>query len=347
MKTMWAAVLHDFNDLRLEEAPVPRCDATGEVVVEIRSCGICQTDYKAVKGVRTNVTFPTILGHEPSGLVAEVGPGATRFRPGDEVVIMPSGFCGVCPSCRVGNTHYCERAFTTGGDGPPDVRPGAFAQYMKTQETSLFLKPPSVSFDAAALTEPLSGAWKGVIQYSEVRVGDSVVVIGVGGIGLLCLMVARAAGAGRLIAIDVSDYALKNALRLGATDAVDAKEGRLRERVYRIMPEGPDVIIEAAGPIEAVRLMVELRRRGTRWNVFGITTHETFELDGGLTHFMEGRMDASFGTTPLAMTRALRLMETGLVNTEEIISHRFPLSRIHEALEVMASPERNKVIINP
>ena len=72
--------------------------------------------------------------------------------------------------------------------------------------------------------------------------------------------------------------------------------------------------------------MVDLRRRGTRWNVFGITTHETFELDGGLTHFLEGRMDASFGTTPLAMQKAIRLMEAGLVNTEKIISHRFPLN---------------------
>jgi L-iditol 2-dehydrogenase len=93
--------------------------------------------------------------------------------------------------------------------------------------------------------------------------------------------------------------------------------------------------------------MVDLRRRGTKWNVFGITTHEKFELDGGYTHFLEGRMDASFGTTPLAMTKAIRLMETGLVDTEKIISHRFPLSDIHTAMEVMSSPDRNKVIINP
>jgi L-iditol 2-dehydrogenase len=93
--------------------------------------------------------------------------------------------------------------------------------------------------------------------------------------------------------------------------------------------------------------MVDLRRRGTRWNVFGITTHETFELDGGRTHFLEGRMDASFGTTPLAMARAIRLMETGLIDIERVISHRFPLSRIHDALHVMDSPDRNKVIINP
>ncbi|MFN2285092.1 MAG: hypothetical protein ACK2UQ_11770, partial [Anaerolineae bacterium] len=84
-----------------------------------------------------------------------------------------------------------------------------------------------------------------------------------------------------------------------------------------------------------------------RWNVFGITTHETFELDGGRTHFLEGRMDASFGTTPLAMAKAIRLMEKGLVDIESIISHRFPLTDIHAALDVMAQPDRNKVIINP
>jgi L-iditol 2-dehydrogenase len=117
--------------------------------------------------------------------------------------------------------------------------------------------------------------------------------------------------------------------------------------VYDIIPEGPDLVVEAAGPISAVKLMVELRRRGTRWNVFGITTHETFELDGGLTHFLEGRMDASFGTTPLAMQKAIRLMESGLVKAEAIISHRFSLTDIHKALEAMAQPERNKVMVNP
>ena len=179
------------------------------------------------------------------------------------------------------------------------------------------------------------------------QVGDDVVIIGVGGIGLLCVMAARAAGAGRLIAVDLSDYALDSARRLGATHAVNpAKEGA-KACVYEIMPDGPDVVVEAAGPIEAVRLMVDLRRRGTRWNVFGITTHETFELDGGLTHFLEARMDASFGTTPLAMDRAIRLIERGLVDPEEAISHRFPLTAMAEALEVMARPDRNKVLIHP
>jgi S-(hydroxymethyl)glutathione dehydrogenase/alcohol dehydrogenase len=346
MDTMLAAVLHDFDDLRLEEVPRPRATGIGEVVVAIRACGICATDYKAIRGIRRNVEFPFIAGHEPAGVVTEVGPGVNHFQPGDEVIVMPSGACGLCPHCRVGESHYCQQAFTTGGDGPADVRPGAFAQYMKTEERCLFAKPPGLAWEAAALTEPLSGAWKGVIEKSELEVGEDVVVIGVGGIGLLCLMVARAAGAGRLIAVDPSPHARSVALEFGATHVVDAA-GDARAAVYEILPDGPDLVVEAAGPIAAVELMVDLRRRGTRWNVFGITTHETFSLDGGLTHFLEGRMDASFGTNPRAMSRAIRLMAAGLVDPARIVTHRFALSEIHQAIAQMGRPDRNKVMILP
>jgi threonine dehydrogenase-like Zn-dependent dehydrogenase len=342
---MLAAALKDFNQLVLEDIPEPKPRA-GEVVVRIRSCGFCATDYKAIKGIRRNVEFPMIPGHEPAGVVAAVGSGVRHFKEGDEVICQPSGYCGACHHCKVGNTHFCEHAFTTGGDGPKDVRPGAFAEFMVTEESCLFHKPKNISFDAAALTEPLSGAWKGMIHCSQLQVGEDVVVIGVGGIGLLCLMVAKAAGAGRLIAIDPSAYARTNALALGATHVIDPTSQDARHAVYDILPLGPDVVIEAAGPISAVKLMTELRRRGTRWNIFGITTHETFDLDGGYTHFLEGRMDASFGTTPLAMQRAIRLMETGLVNPEKIISHRFALQDLPLAIEQMGQPGRNKVMIH-
>jgi L-iditol 2-dehydrogenase len=280
-------------------------------------------------------------------VVAAVGSGVIHFKEGDEVICQPSAYCGVCPHCRVGNTHYCQHSVTYGGDGPEDIRAGAFAEYMKIPAVCLFHKPPTLSFDAAALTEPLSGAWKGVVHYSQMGLADDVVVIGVGGIGLLCLMVAKAAGAGRLLAIDTSAYARHNALQLGATHALDPAGDDIKRRVYEILPEGPDLVVEAAGPIAAVKLAVDLRRRGTKWNVFGITTHETFELDGGLTHFLEGRMDASFGTTPLAMQKAIRLMESKLVDPEKIISHRFALQDIHQAVETMGQPERNKVMIHP
>jgi L-iditol 2-dehydrogenase len=327
--------------------PVPEPAKIGSVVVQIKSCGFCATDYKAITGRRRNVNFPFIPGHEPAGIVSAVGPGVTHFKVGDPVAVSPSGFCGVCSQCRGGTPHYCEHAFTTGGDGPVDVWPGAFAEYMQTMETSLYHKPANLTFDQACLTEPLSGAWKGVIQYSQMTLGEDVVVIGVGSIGLMVMMVARAAGAGRLVAIDASPYAREKALALGATHALDPSAPDIKAQVYTAMPNGPDLIVEAAGPIEAVKLMVALRRRGTRWNVFGITTHETFELDGGLTHFLEGRMDASFGTTPLAMSKSLHLMEAGVIDIEKTITHRFPLSQILAAVAMMGQPNRNKVIIQP
>ena len=150
-----------------------------------------------------------------------------------------------------------------------------------------------------------------------------------------------------MIAVDISDYVLDLAKKLGATHTVNPKKCDPKAAIYEILPKGPDLVIESAGPIEAVKLMISLLRRGTRWNVFGITTHEKFELDGGLMHFLEARMDASFGTTPLAMEKAIMLMERGVINPDPVISHRFALSEIGQAVEAMATRERNKVVILP
>jgi threonine dehydrogenase-like Zn-dependent dehydrogenase len=340
---MKAAILRATNELVLEEIPTPQ-PGPGQVLVKVKATGICATDHKAVRGKRP-VIFPRILGHENAGIIAGTGPGVSHFKEGDEVILSPRGYCGHCTQCRLGNHHYCENTFSTGGDGGARFLPGGFAEYMLTIENCLYRKPSGLSFRAAALTEPLAGAWKGTIQYSNLRIGEDVVVIGTGGIGLLCLMVARRAGAARLVAIDHSEHALANALRLGATHALNPERCRVDAEVRAIMPGGPDLIIEAAGPIEAVNMMLDLRRRGTRFNLFGITTHERFSMDGGETHFMETRMDASFSVTPVAMMNSIRLQERGLVNTEEIITHCFPLDRIVEAMAVMDQTDRNKVVI--
>ena len=340
---MLAAVLKDVNRIVLEDVPKPQPGPT-QVVVDVKACGICATDHKAVRGKR-KVNFPRILGHEIAGVVDSVGSVVEKYKPGDEVILSPRGYCGLCEKCRLGLFHYCEDTFSTGGDGGDRFLPGGFAEYIYTEQRNVFPKPPRLSFPAAALTEPLAGAWKGVIGYSNMQIGEDVVVIGTGGIGLLCLMVAKKAGAGRLIAVDVSQHALENALRLGATHGLDPNSCDVRREVYKIMPGGPDLIIEGAGPIEAVDMMFDLRRRGTRVNLFGITTHEKFSLDGGYTHFMETRMDASFSVTPLSMMQSIRLQDRGLIDTEEIISHKFPLQQIGEAMEVMDGRDRNKVVI--
>ncbi len=340
---MLAAVLKDVNRVVLEDIvkpqPTPR-----QVVVDVKATGICATDHKAVRGKRP-VQFPRILGHEISGVIDSVGSVVTEFKQGDEVIVSPRGYCGLCEQCRRGLFHYCQNTYSTGGDGGDVFLPGGFEEYMLADEKCVYHKPHHISFRAAALTEPLAGAWKGVIGYSNMQIGEDVIVIGTGGIGLLCAMVAHKAGAGRLIAVDISDYALRTASRLGATHILNPQVVDIKAEVYEIMPDGPDLVIEAAGPLQAVKLMFSLCRRGTRVNLFGITTHEEFSLDGGYTHFLETRMDASFSVTPSAMINSIRLQERGLINTEAIITHTFSLQDIDKAMEAMDQEQRNKVVI--
>ena len=214
---MLAAVLKDFNHLVLEDVPTPQ-PGVGEVVVRIRSCGFCATDYKAIKGIRRNVDVPLhprprAGGRRGGGRGRACGTSrrATKSSASPRLLRRLPALQGR-QHRTTANTPSppAATARTTSGRAPSPST-------CRPTENCLFHKPAAISFDAAALTEPLSGAWKGLIQYSQMQVGDDVVVIGVGGIGLLCLMVARAAGAGRLIAVDPSDYARHNALALGAT----------------------------------------------------------------------------------------------------------------------------------
>lgn len=343
---MKAAVLKEFGKFTIEVVPLPE-PGINEVLVKVGACGICQTDYKAFAGLRDNVTLPQILGHEPVGIIAGVGEGVTEFKEGDEVIVQPAGFCGMCRPCRTGRQHCCTTRFTIGGDGSLDIRSGAFAGYVVHNASSIYHKPKSISFEAGAMTEPLAGSWKGLIHYSQLRIGEDVVIIGTGGIGMLVLMLAARAGAGTVIAIDISDYALEKAAKLGATHIINPLSCDIKTQVNEILPEGPDLIVEAAGTIEAVQSMLDLRRRGTRINLFGITTHEDVKFDGGYTHFLETRMDSSFSINPLAMSNAIRIIERGLVDPTRIITHRFPLDELNEAMEVMAGKERNKVMIFP
>ena len=343
---MLAAVLREFGKIGVEEVPTPE-PGINEILVKVKACGICQTDYKAFLGKRDNVVFPKILGHEPAGIVAKVGKGVKEFKEGDEVIVQPAGFCGVCRPCRIGMQHCCEKRFTIGGDGGNDVRNGSFAEYVLQNASSIFHKPSKISFEAAALTEPLAGSWKGLIKYSQLEVGEDVVVIGTGGIGMLVAMLASAAGAGTVIAVDISDYALENALKLGATHAINPNKCDVKKQVYDILPQGPDLVVEAAGPVEAVQMMFDLCRRATRVNLFGITTHEDIKFDGGYTHFLETRMDSSFSVTPESMVSAIRIIERGLVDPTKIITHRFGLSQISQAMATMGQMQRNKVMIFP
>ena len=220
---MKAAVLKDKKDLVLvdREIPVP---GEGEVLIRVEVCGICFTDYAAYSGKRNNYEPPVVLGHEFSGVVEDTGDSVTGVKIGDEVIVSPAAFCGRCRDCRTSNEHYCSDGAVIGGDGFDKFYDGAFAEYTVVPDSTLYKMPNNISFEEGALTEPLAGSYKGMIEKSDLKVGEDVVIIGAGSMGNLLVQVASAAGAGNIIAVDISDHKLKFAKESGATDILNSTE---------------------------------------------------------------------------------------------------------------------------
>jgi len=341
---MKGAVLEGVRTMKLREVPDPS-PGQGEVSVRVHACGICQTDNLAYTGARSGVRFPTILGHEISGVVEGIGSGVKAVGPGDAVVVSPVVACGRCRFCRLGLSNHCENGIVIGGEGQPVVMNGGFAEFVQVPESVLYSKPSTLSFEAAALTEPLAGSYKGLIEYSNLRVGEDVVIIGSGSMGLLLAMVGMAAGAGRLVVIDRIAERLRVASRVGVRHVVNSSIEDPVKLVQEIMPEGPDVVVEAAGTLEAASLAFKLAGRACRVNMFGVIVPGEIGVSPRQIHFSEVRVDASFSITPRVMTKSLQLMERGLVDPSRIVTHRYRLDDIQRALDSMERPDRVKVII--
>jgi len=343
---MKAAVLEGVKNLVVKEIPTP-IPTNDMALVKVKSCGICMTDYKAYSGERKNVNFPTICGHEFSGVIEQVGDNVKYFKPKDEIIASPVSNCGICEHCRSGLAQYCKNGAVIGGDGMDKIIDGAFAEYVLVPENSLYHKPKNITFDAAALTEPLAGSYKGMIEYSELKIAEDLVIIGAGSMGILASMIAERAGAASIIMIDIEDWRLELSKKCGATHLVNSQKTDAIKAVYEILPNGPDIVFEAAGPLAAAQLAFDLCRRGTRINEFGVTTEGTISISPADVHWKETRVDASFSVYPRVMQRSIRLMEKGFVDPKKIITHKFKLDDINEAMKTMKTPERVKIIINP
>ena len=343
---MKAAVLEDTKKLIVKDIEKPEaCDDMA--LVRVKACGICMTDYKAYSGERKNVDFPTICGHEFSGVIEDVGKSVNFFKPNEEVIVSPVTNCGICEACRKGFAQYCKNGAVIGGDGMDRIINGAFAEYVLVPENSLYHKPSNISYEAAALTEPLAGSYKGLIEYSQLKIAEDLVIIGAGSMGLLAAMIAERAGASSIIMIDINDWRLDLSKKCGGTHFINSEKVDPIKSVYEILPNGPDIVFEAAGPLAAAQLAFDLCRRGTRVNEFGVTTEGTIAISPADVHWKETRVDASFSVYPRVMQSSIRLIEKGFVDPNKIITHRFKLDDITEAMETMKKPNRLKVIINP
>jgi L-iditol 2-dehydrogenase len=343
--TMLAARLYAPQDLRVEETIRPGPPGRGEVLLEIRTTGICGSDLHSYLDARigdTPIGGPLILGHEFSGVVAAVGTEALDgcdqpLNVGQRVAVDPAQPCGRCELCERGHPNLCRRLHFCGNY--PDG--GSLCEWMHMPARSCFPVPDSVDDSQAALLEPLGVAIHAV-DLARIRVGSRVAILGAGPIGLLILQVARVAGADPIFISDNLPWRLELAERLGGAPIDRDRNNPGQVIAKETGGRGVDVAIEAAWADQSVEQAAEMVRLGGRLVLVGISSGDRLELKAstarrkGLTILMSRRMKHVY-------PRAIRLVERGRVDLLSLVSHRFPLRQAAEAFRLNAA-YRERVI---
>jgi D-arabinitol dehydrogenase (NADP+) len=315
-------------------APEPE-PGPDDVLIAVRAAGICGTDLHILKG-EYEARYPLIPGHEFSGVVAAVGENVTRFKIGDRVTADPNIPCNRCAACQRGEANQCQHLAAIGV-----TRAGAFAEYVTAPEGNTFLIG-DLSFAAAALVEPLACVVWG-LKRVQVQPGDSALVFGAGPMGCLVAQGLRHAGAARVVITDTVPYRLEIAARLGLTETVLANEQQA-EHLEAIAPGGFDIVADATGIAQVLQsAFSRVRPRGKVW-VFGVVPpdarvsfvpYEVFRRD--LTIIGSFALNRTFG-------ESIALIQHGAVQVEPLISHRLPLNRFCEGLDIAEhDPQRMKV----
>jgi S-(hydroxymethyl)glutathione dehydrogenase/alcohol dehydrogenase len=348
---MKAAVMRALNaPLQIEEieidAPRPR-----EVIVRTLAVGVCHSDLHVIDGALPN-PMPIVLGHEPAGIVEAVGAEVRHVAPGDRVIGCLSAFCGACEYCLGGRPYLCEGVATmrTAGEPPRLSKQGepihqfvhlsAFAERMLVHENALVKIRDDVPPDHAALvgcgvTTGLGAA----LNRAQVRAGSTAVVIGCGGVGLAVIQGCRIAGAGRIVAVDVAEWKLGLATRLGATDTVVSTQGNPIAQVVELTNGGADYAFEAIGLPATVRQAVRMTRKGGTVVMVGVVPAGTnVELPGADIVLREKTiLGCMMGSNRFRsdIPRYLELYRSGQLDLDAMISARIPLDRINDAFDAM------------
>lgn len=343
---MKALVLTAYKQLELREVPTPR-PGPGEVLVRVRACGICGSDVHGFDGSTGRRRPPLIMGHEASGIVAEVGPGVTRFHPGDRVTFDSTIYCGRCAYCRQGRINLCEQRRVLGVSCAEYRQDGAFAEYVVVPEHIAYHLPENVSFEQAALIEPLSVALH-ALNRAQLKVGDSVAIIGGGMIGSLILQVVRAAGAGYILVLEPDPFRQELVRQLGATQVFSPQEDWRSALRGNLGDDHVQITFDAVGIEETVTTAVETAVKGGQVVLVGnLSPHVTLPLQAVVTRELTllGSC-ASQGDYP----RCLDLLARGVVIVDPLISAVAPLEagpfwfdqlyyRRQPALKVILRPE--------
>jgi L-iditol 2-dehydrogenase len=330
---MTAAVLYGKEDLKIEKVPIPRV-GEGEVLVKVQVALTCGTDLKVYqRGYHARMIVPPALfGHELAGVVEEVGPSVRGFRKGMRVVALNSAPCGMCFYCSKHQENLCEDLLFNNG---------AYAEYIRIPkrivESNMLAVPPDVTYEEAAMVEPLACVLRGLHE-TGVEIGDTVVILGGGPIGLMFVQIAKAIGC-NVVSVVKRDSQATAAKRMGAQEVVQITTVKDPiEAIRAITPErrGGDVVIEAVGRPEAWEWSTEMVRKGGTVNFFGgCATGTKVQLDTNRLHYSEITLKATFHHTPDTVRRAFGLIAEKKIRSTDYITGEAPLSRLQQVLRHM------------
>ena len=318
---MKALVMHEYNHLSYEEVPTPQPKA-GEVLIRLQACAVCGSDVHGFDGSTGRRRPPVIMGHEASGIIVECGEGVKDYKVGDRVTFDSTVYCNECPMCKEGKVNLCSSRQVLGVSCDEYNRAGCFAEYVAVPEYILYRMPDNVTFVQAAMIEPLSVAYHAATR-TPIKSGDSVVVVGVGTIGLLTLQVVKSFGAGQIIAVDISDERLELARANGATHCVNSKDPDALEQILKISG-GVDVAIDATGIESTVNLCIKSVHLDGRVVLIGnLAPSINFPLQYVVT-----RQISLFGSCASAgeYPACLDLIASGQVEVDSMISKVAPLA---------------------
>ena len=340
---MKAAVFHaGGKPLAISDVPAPAPRA-GEVVIRVAACGLCHTDLHYLDhGVPTFKSPPIILGHEAAGTVAQLGPGVTGFAEGERVLAPSVWACGRCRFCRAGRENLCIDLVM-----PGNHTDGAFAEFLAVPAKELVRLPANIPLErACVIADAVSTPYHAVKHRGRVRVGDTVAVVGCGGVGLNVVQCAAVAGAS-VIAVDVSDARLALAKQLGARHAINpGTTERVDKEVRKLTDGGVDVAFEVVGVPKTVDLAFNLLRKGGRLVVIGFA-HDPAPINVGKLMFYELELVGSLGCGAGEYPEIVALVESGRLTLEPIVSGTVPLERINEGLDRLRRGEGVRWVVTP
>lgn len=319
---MKALLLSKYKHLEVEDVPAPVVGAR-DVLVRVAACGICGSDVHGYDGSSGRRIPPIVMGHEAAGVVAGMGAEVRGFRVGDRVTFDSTVFCGSCEFCQRGEVNLCNDRQVVGVSCGEYRRAGAFAEYVTVPERVVYRLPEGLGFAEAAMLEAVSVALHAV-RVSELKGGETALVIGAGMIGLLVLQAARAAGCSRVFVADVDETRLKLAKDLGADVVLLASGEALVSEVMRLTSgRGVDVALEAVGRDETVTAAIEcVRKGGTVTLVGNIAPSVTLPLQRVVTRQI--RLQGSCASAG-EYGEAMELMSAGKIQVGPLITAVAPL----------------------